>query len=101
MGGVQNEVIAATMLVCMAKPRIGFIGQGYIGKNYADDFEMRGYETIRYALEEPYRANKERIKECDYVFIAVPTPTTPDGFSAHIVKDAISLVGKGKTAIVK
>ncbi len=85
----------------MAKPLIGFIGQGYIGKNYADDFERRGYETVRYALEEPYRANKEKIKDCDYVFIAVPTPTTPEGFSAHIVKDAIGLVGKGKTAVIK
>lgn len=85
----------------MAKPRIGFIGQGFIGKNYADDFERRGYETVRYALEEPYRANKDKIKDCDYVFIAVPTPTTPSGFSAHIVIEAIGLVGKGKTAIVK
>ena len=87
--------------ISMAKPLIGFIGQGFIGKNYADDFERRGYETVRYALEEPYRDNKDKIKDCDYVFIAVPTPTTPEGFSAHIVKEAISLVGKGKTAIVK
>ena len=85
----------------MAKPLIGFIGQGFIGKNYADDFERRGYETVRYALEEPYRANKDKIQECDYVFIAVPTPTTLGGFSAHIVKDAISLVGRGKTAVIK
>ena len=59
------------------KEKIGFIGQGFIGKNYADDFERRGFEVIRYALEEPYRANKEKIRECDIVFIAVPTPTTP------------------------
>ncbi len=85
----------------MKRPLIGFIGQGFIGKNYADDFERRGYETVRYGLEEPYRANKNKIKECDYVFIAVPTPTTPQGFSAHIVQEAIALVGKGKTAIVK
>lgn len=36
---------------------IGFIGQGFIGKNYADDFENRGYEVVRYALEEPYLKN--------------------------------------------
>ena len=48
---------------------IGFIGQGFIGKSYADDMERRGYTTVRYALEEPYKNNKEKIKECDIVFI--------------------------------
>ena len=42
---------------------VGFIGQGYIGKNYADDFERRGYEVVRYSLEEPHLNNKEKIKE--------------------------------------
>jgi len=84
------------------KPQIGFIGQGWIGKNYADDFERRGYATVRYALEAPYRANKEKIKECDIVFIAVPTPTTPEGgFDAGIVKEAVGLVGAGKIAVIK
>ena len=41
---------------------IGFIGQGWIGKNYANDFEARGYQTIRYSLEEPYLQNKDLIK---------------------------------------
>ncbi|MDO8619895.1 MAG: hypothetical protein Q7R64_00930 [bacterium] len=83
------------------KPLIGFIGQGFIGKNYADDFEHRGFEVVRYAMEEPYRQNKEKIKECDIVFIAVPTPTTPKGFNFGIVQSVLSLVGKGKTAVVK
>jgi glycosyltransferase involved in cell wall biosynthesis len=83
------------------KPRIGYVGQGFIGKNYADEFESRGYDVVRYALEEPYRENKEKIRECDIVFIAVPTPTTPDGFSDSIVRDAVSLVGDGKIAIIK
>src|SRR3989344_3493663 len=82
-------------------PLIGFIGQGFIGKNYADDFERRGHPIVRYALEEPYRGNKEKIKDCDYVLIAVPTPTSPDGFNAGIVREAISLVGRGKTAVIK
>ncbi len=83
------------------KPLIGFIGQGYIGKNYADDFEKRGYSAVRYALPKRYRANKEKIKDCDIVFIAVPTPTTPKGFDGSVVSDAISLVGKGKVAVIK
>lgn len=83
------------------KPLIGFIGQGYVGKNYADDFEKRGYKVVRYALEKPYIDNKEKIRECDVVFIAVPTPTTPKGFDYGIVEKALALVGPGKTAVVK
>lgn len=83
------------------KSLIGFIGQGWIGKNYANDFENRGYTTVRYALEAPYRANKEKIKDCDIVFIAVPTPTTPKGFDASIVDASLELVGKGKIAVIK
>ena len=51
--------------------KIGFIGQGWIGRHCADDFESRGYEVVRYALEDAYVGNKERIAECDIVFIAV------------------------------
>lgn len=85
----------------MNKPLIGFIGQGYIGKNYADDFEMRGYSVVRYSIEEPFVKNKEMIAKCDIVFIAVPTPTTPNGFDDHIVRNAVQLVGEGKIAVIK
>lgn len=85
----------------MKKPLIGFVGQGWIGKNYADDFEARGFMVVRYGLEEPYRANKDAIKTCDIVFIAVPTPTTIDGFDDSIVREAVGLVGAGKMAVIK
>lgn len=81
--------------------QIGFIGQGWIGKNYADDFEARGYEVVRYALEEPYVNNKDAIKDCEIVFIAVPTPTNQDGFDGSFVRDALSVVGKGSIAVIK
>lgn len=83
------------------KPVIGFVGQGFIGKSYADDYERRGYEVIRYALEEPYRQNKDRIRKCDIVFVAVPTPTTPKGFDYSIVRGALALVKPGATAVIK
>src|SRR4051812_44367762 len=83
------------------QPLIGFVGQGYVGKNYADDFEKRKFSVVRYALEEPYIANKNKIKDCDIVFIAVPTPSTPKGFDLGIVKSALALVGKEKIAIIK
>lgn len=81
--------------------KIGFIGQGWIGKNYANDFEARGYEVIRYALEEPYRINKKTIAACDIVLIAVPTPTTPEGFDDSTLRKVLPLVGKGKIAVIK
>lgn len=85
----------------MEKPRIGFIGQGWIGKNYADNFEERGYDVVRYSREKPHSVNKDKIKDCDIVFIAVPTPTTPDGFDDSIVDEVIGLVGWHKTAVIK
>lgn len=81
--------------------QIGFIGQGWIGKNFADDFESRGYKTVRYALEEPYCQNKEQLRNCELVYIAVPTPTTPEGFSCEPVIDALTLLKPGTTAIIK
>lgn len=80
---------------------IGFIGQGFIGKSYADDMERRGHKVVRYALEEPYRANRDKIAACGIVFIAVPTPTTPKGFDYSIVESALRLVGRGKAAVIK
>jgi len=81
--------------------QIGFIGQGFIGKNMADSFVERDYDVVRYALESEYADNKTAIKECDIVFIAVPTPTTPEGFCSAALEAVLPLVGKGKTAVIK
>jgi nucleotide sugar dehydrogenase len=70
--------------------KIGFIGQGWIGKNYADNFEERGFEVVRYDKTDNYIKNKEAVKKCEIVFVAVPTPTTPKGFDCSILVDAIS-----------
>lgn len=83
------------------KKKIGLIGQGWIGKNYADDFEKRGFDVVRYTRSEPYVKNKDAIGECDIVFIAVPTPTTPEGFDDSVLRSVIPLVGEGKTAVIK
>ena len=85
----------------MNKLTVGWIGQGWIGKNYADDFELRGLTVTRYALEEPYVANKDAIALCDIVFIAVPTPTRETGFDASALRSALVLIGKGKIAVIK
>ncbi len=79
---------------------IGFIGQGFIGKNMADDFSDRGYQVVRYDKNHN-SSNRNKIKECDFVFIAVPTPSTPDGFDDSILQEVLALVGEDKTAIIK
>ncbi|OIO52060.1 MAG: hypothetical protein AUJ11_01100 [Parcubacteria group bacterium CG1_02_44_65] len=81
--------------------KIGFIGQGWVGKNYADNFESRGYEVVRYSIEPEYAGNKEKIKDCDIIFIAVPTPTTLKGFNCDTLWEVIKLVGKSKIAVIK
>lgn len=81
--------------------KIGFIGQGWIGKNYSDDLEERGFPVTRYALEPPHNLNRDAIAECDIVFIAVPTPTTKDGFDDSILRATLKLIGKNKTAVIK
>ncbi len=81
--------------------KIGCIGQGWVGKHIAGNFEQRNYSVVRYALEPEYVLNRRYIKECDVVFIAVPTPTTPEGFDYNIVREMVSLVGEGKIAVIK
>jgi len=85
----------------MNNPKIGFIGQGWIGKNYADSFEERGFEIVRYGLEPEYIGNASAISGCDIVFIAVPTPTTLSGFDMSAVSESLKSVGKGKIAVIK
>lgn len=85
----------------MNTPSIGFIGQGWLGKNYADDFEQRGFAVVRYGLEEAYRGNKDAIAGCNIVFIAVPTPTSAAGFDLSIVRRVLPLVAKGKIAVIR
>ena len=83
------------------RPLIGFVGQGYVGGSYANNFEKRGYSVVRYSLEPKYVHNKEAISACDIVFVCVPTPTTPKGFDSSIVEAGLKLVGKGKIAVIK
>lgn len=81
--------------------KIGFIGQGFIGKHMADDFAERGFDIVRYALEPEFTGNCDAIATCDIVFIAVPTPTTPTGFDASALESALALVGDCHTAVIK
>jgi UDP-glucose 6-dehydrogenase len=84
-----------------SKPSIGFIGQGYVGKNYADDYEERGYKVVLYSLEPAYIKNKDLIADCDIVFVAVWTPTTPKGYDVSVVESVLKLAKKGAIIVLK
>jgi nucleotide sugar dehydrogenase len=81
--------------------KIGFIGQGWIGKNLADHFEARDFDIVRFAKEAPHDQNEEALKECDIVFVAVPTPTTPSGFDDSILRAVLKYAQKGQSVVIK
>lgn len=85
----------------MSSMLIGFIGQGFIGKNLADDFEKRGYSIFRFSKSLDTPENRQKLSECDIVFIWVPTPTTPEGFNCDTLREVIGLVWVDKTAVIK
>jgi UDPglucose 6-dehydrogenase len=81
--------------------KIGLIGQGFIGKHLADDFVERGFDVVRYSLDPDHVGNRDFIPLCDFVFIAVPTPTTKKGCDVSIIESVLPLIGKGKVAVIK
>ena len=81
--------------------KIGFIGQGFVGKSIADDYEDRGYDIVRYSLEAEFVGNKSQLADCELVFVAVPTPITADGFDASIVEEAVGLVAPETIVVIK
>ena len=83
------------------KPVIGVIGQGYVGKNYADNFEERGYKVVRYSLDPIHAVNKAMIPDAGLVIIAVPTPSTNGAFDDSYVRDALSHLKEGQIVVIK
>jgi UDP-glucose 6-dehydrogenase len=81
--------------------KIGFIGQGWIGRHYADNYESRGFEVVRYAKEESFEQNADAIKQCKIVIIAVPTPTVGNKFDDSILRSVIPMASKGSTVVIK
>jgi UDPglucose 6-dehydrogenase len=80
---------------------IGWIGQGFIGKNYADYLEEAGHTVVRYSLDPAHVGNKDLLRSCTIVFVAVPTPTTPDGFDDSILRSVIGLTAPNASVVIK
>jgi UDPglucose 6-dehydrogenase len=83
------------------KPTIGFIGQGYVGASYARNYEARGYPVVRYEKGVSYRQSKAALASCSIVFVAVPTPSTPQGFNAGVVREVMKLIHPGTIVVIK
>jgi len=81
--------------------KIGCIGQGFVGKNLSDDLVNRNYEVVRYSMEDEFILNKDQLKLCELVFIAVPTPTTPEGFDFSIAEEVVQFTRSGSVVILK
>jgi UDPglucose 6-dehydrogenase len=45
--------------------------------------------------------NKSALASCEITLIAVPTPTTPEGFDDSYVADALLNIGEGNIAVIK
>lgn len=80
---------------------IGFIGQGWIGRNMADHYEEAGYPVIRYANVPEYALNLPKLANADVIFVAVPTPTTEKGFDDSIIRGVIAHALPGQTVVIK
>jgi UDPglucose 6-dehydrogenase len=96
-----NAPSTVVKLMSMERPKIGVVGQGNLGRSLANNIEKRGFEVLRYSLEEPYSGARDLIRDCDIVFVCVPTPTTPQGFDDRSVVDALSIVGRGRIGVIK
>jgi len=73
--------------------RIGIIGNGFVGNSIAFGFSPT--HEIRIHDKDPKRNlnTMEEVLECDYIFVAVPTPMNEDGsISLDIVFKALSEV---------
>lgn len=73
----------------MAKPKVGVIGGGVVGSATR---QLCGDDTVIYDPFKPeYAGNKDKVNQCDVVFIGVPTPTRDDGScNTSIVEEAVA-----------
>lgn len=75
----------------MGKPKVGVVGGGVVGAAMA---RLAGPETVVYDPYKPELAgNRERINQCDAVFVCVPTPMADDGScNTSIVEEVVAWV---------
>lgn len=75
----------------MAKPKVGCVGAGVVGSAMQ---RLCGADTVMYDPARPeYAGNKDKINECDVVFVSVPTPKREDNVcDTSIVEEVVSWI---------
>ena len=88
------------------KLRVGIIGLGMVGHPIRRWFEeirgyVRGKDLFCFDVDER-KGFSDDINKADVIFVAVPTPTPPDGSSdTSIVRQAVKKIKNGKIVVIK
>lgn len=84
--------------------RIGVVGHGVVGGAVAAGMERLGHEVIIHDLK--YNTSIEIVKDCDIVFICVPSPQLEDGtcdtsIVEEVIAQLVQTVGFNTTIAIK
>ena len=88
------------------KIKVGIIGLGMVGEPIRRWFEeyqkyRRGKELFCYDTD-PKKGYSDDVNKADVVFVAVPTPTNPDGScNVSIVHSAAATINDNKIVVIK
>jgi len=88
------------------KLKIGIIGLGMVGEPIRRWFEelngfRRGRELFCYDVD-PKKSYTDDVNKADIIFVAVPTPSNPDGScNTSIVESAVDGIKDGKIIVIK
>ncbi len=82
----------------MTKKKLSIIGSGWVGTAIGKGFTEMGYEVIFYDIVDKdlpkfTKDINHAIENSDVSFIAVPTPTIPEGIDLSYLKEATRNIG--------
>ena len=80
-------------------PKIGFVGLGFVGDAIAKSYDQPSNLIIR-DPNKGYTASWEELRECEGIFISVPSPSNSDGScDSSILQDVLTNL-KGYTGVI-
>ena len=80
--------------------KIGLVGCGFVGNSVKKAYEYYGIEVLVYDPYIGYNIDFNLIKDCDAIFICVPSPTTEVGKCDTSILEEVLKQLKGSTAVV-
>lgn len=88
------------------KIKVGIVGLGMVGEPIRRWFEdINGYKRNKDLFcydADPKKSFSDDVNKADVIFVAVPTPSNPDGScNVSIVKSAVGEIKDGKIVVVK